>query len=744
MCESGPAISPTFPKGPSMPGVHSVMLDRLAREAGIHSGFRDVRGRWRNVSAATKRDLLQGMGFPASSAEDAAASLTALEERRWLGMLPPVTVITENEPSPCCHLFLATEDLGRRLYWHIELEQGGFREGEIAAAGLTVEARTQVAGVEKVCLRLPLPRGLPFGYHTLTLNGTLSDPLDVHLDGLGGMSLIMTPAYAYIPEKLQQDQKLWGLAVQLYGLRSEQNWGIGDFADLQQLVSGAASLGVDTIALNPLHALFPGNPAHISPYGPSSREFLNTGYIALPHLQVRDEEALAALRSSPLVNFEAVLPLKLRALEQRFNSDQPDAADIRRFVAERGSELRDLGLFQALSEHFGHDTPWRDWPAPYRNPASARVLEFARRHRSRIDFFCYLQWLANHQLQKAATACEANGMALGLCLDLAVGSDRWGAETWCQQTLFATGVSIGAPPDAFNLLGQDWGIPPMTPLRLKEQAYRPFIRMLRANMRHAGALRVDHILGWQRLYWVPEGASPDKGSYVSYPFHDMLAIAALESHRNRCAIIGEDLGTVPRGFRSRLRKAGIFSTRLLHFERTRDGGHVAPQDYPRLALASVASHDLPTLRGFVTGRDLRLRSRYRLFPSAEERYRATRDRVRDRRRLVEALQKEGLLPSGYLPGSWLRCHIRELAVAAYRYLGRSSAGVLLVYPEDLLEVPDQINLPGTTNEHPNWRRKLPLEVADLLSGQAMRGMAAHLNRERETTATSTRHGETDD
>ncbi|PXX90802.1 4-alpha-glucanotransferase [Marinobacter vulgaris] len=727
-----------------MPSLHSVTINRLAREAGVHSGFRDVRGKWRDVTTATKRALLQSMGFPASSAEEAAASLTALQERRWLGTLPSVTVMTENEPSPCCDLFLATADLGRRLGWRIELEEGGFREGEIAPAGLTVEERKQVAGVEKVRLRLPLPRGLPLGYHTLALNGTLSDYLDDSVDGRSAMSLIMAPAHAHIPEKLKRGRKLWGLAVQLYGLRSQQNWGIGDFADLQQLVSGAAALGADTIALNPLHALFPGSPSHISPYGPSSREFLNTGYIALPHPQVRDEEGLTALRSSSLVNFEAVLPLKLRALERRFDSDDPDAADFRRFVTEGGSELRDLGVFQALSEHFGHDTPWRDWPAPYRNPASPRVAEFACDHRSRIDFFCYLQWLANRQLEKAATACEASGMVLGLCLDLAVGSDRWGAETWRQQALFATGASIGAPPDAFNLLGQDWGIPPMTPLQLREKAYRPFIRMLRANMRHAGALRVDHVLGWQRLYWIPEGASPDSGSYVSYPFDDMLAIAALESHRNRCAIIGEDLGTVPRGFRARLRKAGIFSTRLLHFERTREGRHVAPKNYPRLALASLASHDLPTLRGFITGQDLRLRSRYRLFPSAEERYQAIRDRVRDRRQLVKALQREDLLPSGHLPGSWLRRQVRELAIAAYRYLGRSSAGVELVYPEDPLEVLDQINLPGTTDEHPNWRRKLPLEVADLLADPAIKEMAAHLNRERGVSGTSTPHGESND
>lgn len=715
-----------------MPSRDAVTINRLAREAGVHSGFRDVRGKWRNVSTATKRALLQSMGFPAASAEEAAASFTALQEWRWLGTLPSVTVITENETSPCCDLFLATADLGRRLGWRIELEEGGFREGEIAPTGLTVEERKQVAGVEKVRLRLPLPRGLPLGYHTLAL------------DGIDRMSLIMAPKRAHIPEKLEHGQKLWGLAVQLYGLRSLQNWGIGDFADLQQLASGAAALGADTIALNPLHALFPGNPSHISPYGPSSREFLNTGYISLPHPQVCDEEGLTALRSSSLVNFEAVLPLKLRALERRFNSDELEAADYRRFLAEEGSRLRDLGVFQALSEHFGHDTPWRDWPAPFRNPASPQVMEFARDHYRRIDFFCYLQWLADRQLEKVATACEAGGMALGLCLDLAVGSDRWGAETWRQQALFATGVSIGAPPDAFNPLGQDWGIPPMTPFQLKDQAYRPFIRMLKANMRHAGALRVDHILGWQRLYWVPEGASPDSGSYVSYPFDDMIAIAALESHRNRCAIVGEDLGTVPRGFRSRLRKAGILSTRLLHFERTREGRHVAPRNYPQLALASVASHDLPTLRGFITGQDLRLRSRHRLFPSAEERYRATRDRVRDRRQLVEALQREGLLRSGYLPGSWLRCHVRELAIAAYRYLGRSSAGVELVYPEDPLEVLDQINLPGTTAEHPNWRRKLPLEVADLLADPAMREMAAHLNRERGTVATSTPHGETND
>jgi len=703
-------------------GHYAQAIAHLSALAGIAPTYRDAWGDIRDVAIDTRRALLAGMGFAVDTAAATDASIQAFEDDPWRRRLPPCVLARENDETPRCELVIDGSVRERPVRWTIDTEAGQTLHGVLQADTLEFAATRVVDGVDRCRFYLPLPPGLPAGYHRLAVQA--GDDKDEH-----ATCLIIAPTRAHVPAALEREAGLWGLAIQLYGLRSSENQGIGDFGDLLRLAEGAGRQGAAAIALNPLHTLFPGNPEHISPYDPSSREFLNSAYIRIPDTDVD----AAALRDTAMLDYAAVLPAKLRALENDFCDHGRRDPGFQRFLQQAGPALRDLAVFQALSENLGTETPWRDWPENLRDPASPSVAEFKRQNSDRVEFYIYLQWLADRQLGTAAGACEEAAMPIGLCRDLAVGSNRWGAETWRYQGLFATDVSIGAPPDLFNQSGQNWGMPPVNPLRLREQAYRPFITLLRANMRHAGALRVDHILGWMRAYWVPEGSAADRGGYVANPVEDMLAIAALESRRHQCAIIGEDLGTIPEGLRKKLDSTAILSTRVLYFERSDEHGFNEPREYPRLAAASISTHDLPTLAGFFCGHDITVRTQLDLFPSPARRRRALRERARERRQLVHALQREGLLPEGRLHGAWLRRNTLDVALAAYRYLARSNAGLVLAYFEDILGLVEQVNLPGTVTEHPNWQRTLPLELDALLDDPRILELFRQLQLERPGT-----------
>jgi len=430
----------------------------------------------------------------------------------------------------------------------------------------------------------------------------------------------------------------------------------------------------------------------------------------------------------------------LEALFRRFQTHELDAegaakSDLgrafREFQRDGGQSLVDFAVFEALHEHYrreGTGFSWRDWPAPVRNPRSPEVAKFATAHHDRVEFFQYLQWEADRQLAAAAVAgCEA-GLSLGLYRDFAVGVDPDGAEAWADQELIASGASIGAPPDAFNRAGQNWGLAPVNPMILQRQGYAPFIAALRANMRHAGILRIDHVMSLNRLYWIPSGMEASAGAYVSYPFEDLLRLVTLESHRQACAVIGEDLGTVPVGFRKAMRSAAVLSHRVLVFERGRDGGFVPPAGYPPLAAASVATHDIATLKGFWLGRDIAWRRRLDLYPDADAAEADERERRRDRILLLDALVSGGLLApervGQFLSESGDPVYSTELGDAILTYLARSRARLMLIQLEDVFAEGEQANLPGTTDAHPNWRRRMSRSLEELISGADLPRIAA--------------------
>jgi len=356
------------------------------------------------------------------------------------------------------------------------------------------------------------------------------------------------------------------------------------------------------------------------------------------------------------------------------------------------------------------------------------VAEFAAVHRERVEFFQYLQWEADRQLAAAAAAGRAAGLPLGVYRDLAVGADPNGAEAWADQELVTPGASIGAPPDAFNRAGQNWGLAPVNPIVLRRQGYAPFIALLRANMRHAGVLRIDHVMSLNRLYWIPSGMEAKAGAYVSYPFDDLLRLIALESHRQRCAVVGEDLGTVPIGFRETMRSADMLSYRVLVFERRQDGSFVPPAEYPLLAAASAATHDMATLKGFWLGRDLAWRRRLDLHQDTDAAEVAATERSRDRHLLLQALVKEGLFVpeclGQFFSGDGKPIHPTELVYAILTYLARSRARLMLVQLEDVVGEDEQANLPGTIDEHPNWRRRISRLLEEIVTGGDLQQVTA--------------------
>jgi (1->4)-alpha-D-glucan 1-alpha-D-glucosylmutase len=499
-----------------------------------------------------------------------------------------------------------------------------------------------------------------------------------------------------------------------------------------------------------------------SPYSPSSRLFLNILYLdatAVPDFresneaqQVADADRFRALRSraagAALVEYGDVAALKLPVLEQLYASflrkhlggdgSEPSARGdaFRRFQRERGDALVRLGVFEALSERFAGRPDWRDWPEEFRTPDSDAVRRFADEREDRVEFFQYLQWECDRQLHAASAAAADADMGIGLYQDMAVGLDRAGAEAWANRHLLANGASIGAPPDDWNLKGQNWGLVPYDPRRLRHARYMPLREMFRALMAAGGALRIDHVMGLRRLFWIPDGRAPSEGAYVRYPLEDLLGIVALESWRQRCMVIGEDLGTVPAGFRETMQRERIYSYRLFYFARRKDGAIAAPDDYPPQSVASVSTHDLATLPGYWTGHDLAVRAALGLFPSAETERSAAESRREDRKRIVETLRQHGLLPSTEEPGAGEMPF--ELVLAVHGYLAQCGSRLMVVQLEDILNIVEQANMPGTTTEHPNWRRKVEPGLDALAADPRVDAVAAALRALRPGPAGKTR------
>lgn len=714
-------------------------LRHVAGLVGIGTRYVDALGVVREPDEETLSRLIATFGL----SDDPALAAAALAEEAAAAPfgLAPVQIVPQEAADPVWALRLPSGVA--QVEWQCHFEDGTEATGH-GATGHSDGAA------------LHLPPGMPLGYHRL----------HVETPALAAeFGLIVAPSWCHLPTALQPSERSWGVTTQLYSLRGAHDWGIGDFTDLGLLCRHAGPLGATTIGINPLHALFAAEPRHFSPYSPSSRVWLDYLYIdvtAAPGFAedaaiqaLAPAEGIAAARQAELVDYPAVAALKrpvLEALFRRFlahdlQSGTKLAADFREFQRRGGRPLAAFAVFEAVQESVlwaGGPFSWHRWPEAMRDPNSAEIAAFAAQHAQRVEFFQFLQWLADRQLGAAAAAGRASGLAIGLYRDLAVGVNPNGAEAWADQDLVLPDAAIGAPPDALSRAGQNWGLAPINPLALRRRGFAPFIAALRANMRHAGILRIDHVMSLQRLYWVPSGCPATAGAYVNYPFHDLLRLVALESRRQGCAVIGEDLGTVPDGFRQTMEAANVLSYRIFMFERWTDGTFIPPVEYPEVAAASAATHDLATLKGFWLGEDIVWRQRLNLYPSPEAEAADIAERGRDRELLLQALAREGLLLpesfADFLSAAGEATYRLELGEAILAYLARSRSRLMLVQIEDIAGERQQANLPGTTDEHPNWRRRLHQPLDDLLAGAAFARVAALIAAARQQAAAHAWHG----
>ncbi len=712
-------------------------LERLAELCGVERGYEDVFHEWHETPATAIRAVLAALGVKAASDAEIEASIAEVERDARRRVVPPVTVLRAATLRGGVRIHVPEGALARTLAWRIVEEDGELREERFDPLNLKPAGEFDVGDRRVHAFELPLPADLREGYHWLSILESGA--------AIGEGMLVVAPDAGYVAPAIAEGERLWGASLQLYGVRSQHNAGIGDFTDLRMAVEAWAERGAGIVGTNPLHTLSLRDPGTASPYSPGSRLFLNPIYIDVEAVDdfretgerdagfVRKWRAQCeALQASPEVDYAAVAKAKRAMLGKLYASfarrhigkSTRRARAFAQFRAARGQSLRRHAIHEALEEF--HAKRWAQWPDEHRDPASAAVHDFANEHADEVALHEYLQWQADLQLAGAQARAREAGMAVGLYADLAISISGDGSEAWANQGVYVLGVSVGAPPDEFNTKGQDWGLPPVSPRRLRDHAYAPFIATLRANMARAGALRVDHVMGLARLYWIPRGASPAEGAYVRYPLDDLLGIVALESHRHRCLVIGEDLGTVADTFREKTAAAAVLSYRLLLFERD-NAVFRPPSAYPRQSLVSWSTHDLPTLAGWWQDEDLRTRASLGLMSAGELRDQSAQRRAA-RGALVDALAKEGLVRAGAIsPDSGFS---EELALAVQEFLARTPSCVMVAQMEDVFGVVPQANMPGTVTQHPNWRRKLPVPVEQWSRDPRLRRLARSLAAER--------------
>lgn len=733
----------------NQPEEYQKLLTRLASLKGIEPEYRDVWGNLHYLSPNTTLGILSAMGCRLNRVEQLEKEIVALEHRNW-GPVSPSVLIVRLKALPEEILFQIPADpeskpegLPSDLEAHLEITE---ESGQIKIQCFTLEelsCRGTAMIRETFYLRggLPFPQDLPLGRHqaVLILNHNLHRYEQL-------VQVIVCPEKTYLPPALEGGGKRAGLMVSLAGLRSDDNWGVGDFRDLKTLVTWAIeSLHTDVIGLLPLHAVANREPYNISPYYPSSRLYRNPIYLSIPEIEEfayalearvmmedpRTQTLLSDLRASEKVQFEKVDHLKRKVLEIIFQifldrhwkpagQETRRQKDFQNYMDQEGDFLDFFAVFCALSSHFEKENPelstWGQWPVPYQDPQSQEVETFARKHWQEVLLQKYIQWQVEEQLSAVQKKAIDSGSEIGLYHDLALGIDPWGADSWAWREFTIPGIKVGAPPDDFSPQGQDWGFFPPNEEKYRQEGYRHLSLEIRKNSRPGGALRIDHVMKFSRLFWILEGRPPQEGVYVKYLFEDHLKILALESNRNKTLIIGEDLGTIPDQLREILHEYGLFSYRLFYFEKDEAGNLISPSDYPDSALASVSTHDLPPLAGFWSMEDIVLRKELGLIATEEQFYQALADRIREKRGMIDRLYQLGFLSLEErvtLQAQEKPVLTDELHRAVLAFILNSRAKLTILTQEDLFGEKKQLNLPGTVDSYPNWSRKMRYTLEEL-------------------------------
>ena len=697
-------------------------LAELADDYGIAREFWDWKGRHTLIPAETIITVLGALGVAAGTQAERDEARARRHQDYWRRVLPPCTVIREGEVKS----FPVHVPAGTSVDVQVVLESG-----ERRPLGQTDNQvpDTQIDGAPRGEATFVVPEDIPLGYHTLVATGT---------EGVSQASLIVTPRFLGFPAAMR-DERIWGYATQLYSVRSERSWGMGDLTDLADLITWSGTRQfAGYVLINPLHAAEPTAPMEPSPYLPASRRFVNPIYIhpeSVPEFadldpnarqRIRRMRATLAKDSDPsVIDRNGSWLAKREALELVFGVGRRAARDIAfdDFRYREGSALRNFAVWSVLSEQFG--TNWQEWPEEFRSPSSPAVLDHAAAHAGRVEFYEWLQWIAHTQLSAAQTVAQEVGMRVGVVTDLAVGVSGSGAETWMMRDLFAEGMHVGAPPDQYNQAGQDWGQPPWRPDRLEEVAYAPFRAMVAATLRRVGGVRIDHIIGLFRLWWVPQGLGPKFGTYVRTNHEAMVGILALEAHRAQALVVGEDLGTVEPWVRDYLRDRGILGTSVLWFESDEHGGPLDAERWREYCMASVTTHDLPPTLGYLAGDHVRLRDDLGLLtePLGDELAAARAEQAA----WLQQLQDHGLLDEQD------RDDPEEVMLALHRYLRRTPSKVLQAALVDAVGERVAQNQPGTHNEYPNWRIPLRdatgelVQLEDIFTAELPRRLAAVMN-----------------
>lgn len=664
------------------------LLASLAQVAGISTKWTDAHGDLHQVSPEALCALLNKLGLPAENPQQMRASLAEQRARQQRADTGPLISMVADQavslakrfaPGTACKIILDDErSVQRRLDHH-------------------------------GCL----PGLSQCGYHQLLIEDQV-------------LTLAVAPATCQSVADLsgQPNPHLWGLSAQLYSLRRPGDGGLGDTLALEQLARRAATLGADALAISPVHAMFSACGDQYSPYSPSSRLFFNPLYAAPERVlgaqalkraigQCGLHNELARLEALPLIDWPAVSTAKqqlLRQLHRDFASrDNGLTRDFARFCKKGGAPLEQHCRFEALHAYMRQNQQahnWHDWPASFRDPSSNAVQQFAIEHQHEVEFHLFSQWLINCSLERAQSVARSAGMCIGLISDLAVGADGAGSLAWSRQSELLSSISVGAPPDVINTQGQNWGVSAFSPWGLQEGGYRAFTDMLQANMAHAGGIRIDHVMGLKRLWVIPEGESAQMGAYLNYPFEQLMHLVALESWRHQVIVIGEDLGTVPQGLREELAARSVLGMRVLHFEKE-DDQFIPPEEWPNHALATTTTHDLPTIRGWLAGRDIDWREAAG-HRDASESYADIQARDAEKTALATALRQAGELPEG-------DSRDEEQLEACIGFIGKTPAPLVLLPLEDAAGEIEQPNLPGHGDIHPNWRRRLSADVDSLLA-----------------------------
>jgi 4-alpha-glucanotransferase len=716
------------------------LIEKLAELVGFHATYTNSFGEQVYAQDEARHSLLNAMGYDLSCDEKIANSITELEQMSWRNMLPPSHIVELEAAHHKITISIAESNV-TELTFNITDESGEKVSHYASLTSLTLKETVTFSDKTYHKYILPLPN-LAQGYHQITLQ---------YGDASASCPLIYAPQTCYSPQEASSE-KMWGYAAQLYSLTSEDNLGMGDFGDLAKLVEKSAKQKASAIGLNPLHPLYQNNPAHRSPYSPTSRCFLNTLYIDLKQVpnfstcqaaqsRYNSEEIqnkIAYAKQTELIDYPAVADIKFDILEILFkdinNLSLEQQTEFNDFKTSQGNDLLQLATFEALYEHFREIDEnaygWPDWPVAFQAPDSDEVKAFQQTHSNRINYFCFVQWLAHRQLKAIAVQAKKSGMPIGLYLDLAVGCDGSGVDVWSDKDVYVAGAAVGAPPDAMNTIGQDWGLTPINPVALQKQGYQPLVKALRSNMQYAGALRIDHILGLMRQYWVAPGMRADEGVYITFPLADILRIIALESRRNNCVVIGEDLGTVPDGFGEIMAQAGLLSYKVLFFERWDSGFFMRPELYPAQSMVAVSTHDLPTLTGWWTGKDLEWRQKLSLYPNEAMGQNERDSRIKDRQLLIDALDDLNVMDISKAPAQAPAKMNRALSLGVQKYMAKAPSHIQLIPLEDALEIVEQVNIPGTIDEHPNWLQKLPVTIEAFDKTDSVNELAKAMNAAR--------------